>query len=110
MTKRCFVSKNTFFLFLQKIHALPNTFIDVQTLDVGRGLEKQLDEHRELLEAIEKETGYFSSERGFYSIGHAETLDDYLSYLYQLRFGKKAASDTAFNYLRVKPPFIQSND
>lgn len=89
------------------MNALPEHFIDVRSLDIGRGLEKQLDEYRELLEAIEKETGYFSSTQGFYSIGHAEMLDDYLSYLYEIRFGQKPTPNTAINYLRAKPSFIQ---
>ena len=104
--------KSLLFRFLKHINALPDHLIDVRSLDVGRGLEKQLDEYRELLEAIEKETGYFSSERGFYSIGHAETLDDYLTHLYELRFKNDSNFDhemnCAMNYLRPEPEFFKS--
>lgn len=99
--------KVNFFHLLKRMHLVPNNLITIKDLDKFRGLEKQLDEYRELLETIEKETGYFSSRQGFYSIGHAETLDDYLSYLYEIRFGQKPAPSTAINYLRAKPSFIQ---
>ncbi|EGU30981.1 hypothetical protein VII00023_20592 [Vibrio ichthyoenteri ATCC 700023] len=97
--------KALLFRFLKRINALPEHIIDARSLDDGRGLEKQLDEYRELLEAIEKETGFFSSELGVFSINHAEGLDDYLSYLYELRFGKNPTPETAINYLRHKPSF-----
>lgn len=97
--------KTQLFKFLKYINALPNDIIHITSLDVGRGLEKQLDEYRELLESIEKETGYFSSELKFNSISHADGLDDYLSHLYEVRFGKKPTPNTAINYLRKKPSF-----
>ncbi|MCD9481061.1 hypothetical protein GLP30_18980 [Photobacterium phosphoreum] len=81
----------------------------VSFLDLGRGLEKQLDEYRQLLEAIEKETGYFSSEQGLFSIGHANELDNYLSYLYEIRFEKKPNPDNAITNLRQKPIFIHKS-
>ena len=99
--------KQTLFRGLKRLHILPNNLIDVNELDRFRGLEKQLDEYRELLEAIEKETGYFNSEQGFYSIGHADALDDYLAGLYEIRFGQKPTPSTAMNHLRAKPTFIQ---
>lgn len=99
--------KAKFFYLLKRMHLVPNNLITIKDLDKFRGLEKQLDEYRELLETIEKETGYFSSTQGFYSIGHAEMLDDYLSYLYEIRFGQKPAPSNAINYLRAKPSFIQ---
>ncbi|EJE8516217.1 hypothetical protein M5252_004566 [Vibrio parahaemolyticus] len=102
--------KAKFFYLLKRMHLVPNNLITIKDLDKFRGLEKQLDEYRELLETIEKETGYFSSTQGFYSIGHAEMLDDYLSYLYEIRFGQKPAPSTAINYLRAKPSFIQNSD
>ncbi len=101
--------KATLFRLLQRMNWLPD-LIEVKELDKFRGLEKQLDEYRELLETIEKETGYFSSPRGFYSLSHVDVLDDYLSYLYALRFRKEPAPNTARNYLRAKPSFIQINE
>ena len=98
--------KQTLFRGLTRLRLLPDNLTDVSELDRFRGLEKQLDEFRELLEAIEKQTGYFSSPEGFYSIGHAETLDNYLAYLYALRFGKEPTPSSATNYLRPKPSFL----
>ena len=82
----------------------------VRFLDLGRGLEKQLDEYRQLLEAIEKETEYFSSKQGCFSVSHANELDNYLSHLYELRFGKKPDPNNAITYLRPRPLFIQIDD
>lgn len=53
-------------------------------LDMNRGIIKQLDEYRELLESIDKETGYFSSKKFIWSNGHAKMLDDFLSCLYEI--------------------------
>ena len=102
--------KYLFYLLLKNLGLIPDNIIAAQDLDKFRGLEKQLDEYRELLEAIEKETGYFSSTQGFYSIGHAKILDEYLSYLYEIRFGQKPTPSTAINYLRAKPSFTQNSD
>ncbi|OCH65488.1 hypothetical protein A6E00_13520 [Vibrio diabolicus] len=102
--------KVKFFHLLKSMHLVPNDVILLEDLDKFRGLEKQLDEYRELLETIEKETGYFSSEQGRWSRSHALTLDDYLSYFYEIRFGQKPAPSTAINYLRAKPSFIQSSE
>ncbi|EPG0370340.1 hypothetical protein ACSWVZ_003207 [Photobacterium damselae] len=95
------------FHILQKMNLLPEGIISVKDLERGRGLEKQLDEYRELLERIEEHTGYFSSKQGCFSISHANTLDNYLSHLYELRFGKKPTPSAAITYLRSKPLFIQ---
>ena len=97
------------FHLLKRVHLLPDSVVEIDILDTFdrfKGLEKQLDEFRELLEAIEKQTGYFSSPEGFYSIGHAETLDNYLAYLYALRFGKEPTPSSAANYLRPRPDFM----
>ena len=100
--------KVVLFNLLKSFNALPDDLIQVKTLDLGRGLEKQLDEYRELLENIEAETGYFSSSRGEFSVSHAGSLDNYLSYLYELRYGLKANLQEPLNYLRKKPSFIKS--
>ncbi|TLS73435.1 hypothetical protein [Photobacterium damselae] len=101
--------KSTLFNLLKKYNLLPENVIAVSMLDKGRGLEKQLDEYRELLERIEKETGYFSSNRFKFSACHAKNLDDYLSHLYELRFNKKPNPDTANEYLRKAPDFYQND-
>ncbi|ARR51805.1 hypothetical protein [Photobacterium damselae] len=92
---------------LQKMNLLPDDIISAKDLERGRGLEKQLDEYREMIERIEEQTGYFSSKQGHFSISHASEIDNYLSHLYELRFGKKPTSSTAITYLRPKPLFIQ---
>lgn len=115
--KRIMLLKNRLFYILKRIGVLPENvieipsleYINVQSLDLGRGLEKQLDEYRALLNTIEKETGYFSSEQGEFSAIHAESLDNYLGYLYKLRFQKEPISSNALNYLRPQPTFIQLN-
>lgn len=100
--------KVTLFNLLKSFNALPNDLIQVKTLDYGRGLEKQLDEYRELLENIEAETGYFSSSQGEFAVCHAASLDNYLSDLYALRYGIKANSHEPLDYLRKKPSFIRA--
>ncbi|MGR5465298.1 hypothetical protein ACPV5G_20385 [Photobacterium damselae] len=95
------------FHILKKMNLLPEDIISIKELEYGRGLEKQLDEYRQLLEHIEEHTGYFSSPDNYFAVGHAAVLDDYLSYLYELRFGQQPTPNTAINYLRAKPSFIQ---
>lgn len=94
--------KTQLFNFLKYINALPNDIIHITSLDVGRGLEKQLDEYRELLESIEKETGYFSSEKGEFSGLQAAHLDDYLYWLFFLQNGSPFPKE----YLRKRPDFL----
>ncbi|WP_234498178.1 hypothetical protein [Vibrio maritimus] len=84
--------------------------ISIHKLDIDRGLAKQLDEYRELLETIEKHTGYFSTEQGQFSAMHAATLDDYLSHLYALKCEKSPNDNVKYTDLRPKPPFIKSNE
>ncbi|MFB1079541.1 hypothetical protein [Photobacterium damselae] len=99
--------KSALFDLLKKYNLLPKNVINVNMLEQGRGLEKQLDEYRELLERIEKETGFFSTDRFKFSICHTIALDNYLSHLYEIRFGKKPTSETANKYLRERPSFYQ---
>ena len=74
------------FTLLQKLKLLPDNIILTESLDLHRGgIEKQLDEYREMLENIELATGYFSSPQGEFSCCHATTLDNYLSYLWPNR-------------------------
>ena len=97
------------FTLLQKFKLLPNNVILTESLDLHRGgIEKQLDEYRELLENIELATGYFSSPQGEFSCCHATTLDNYLSYLYTLRHGVKPNEEKPITYLRQKPEWMKS--
>ena len=97
-----------FFNLLQTFKLLPNNVILTGSLDSHtRGIEKQLDEYRELLENIELATGYFSSPQGEFSCCHAATLDDYLSHLYTLRHGVKPNEVKPITYLRQKPHFLK---
>ena len=97
------------FTLLQKLKLLPDNVILTESLDLHRGgIEKQLDEYRELLETIEHETGCFTSLRGEFSCCHAATLDDYLSHLYTLRHGVKPNEEKPITYLRQKPEWIKS--
>ncbi|MGL4476334.1 MAG: hypothetical protein ACRCT7_18080 [Shewanella sp.] len=95
-----------FFLTLKRLNLLPSKIIAIQELDYIRGVEKQLDEYRELLEDIEQQTGYFSSLQGEFSSFHASTLDDYLTHLYQLRYSAPPNPNKPMNALRHKPRFI----
>jgi hypothetical protein len=81
--------------------------IDSHELDFARTVGKRLDEHRELIEDIERATGYFSSEAGQWSRGHALTQDDYLIKLYTLRHGHTPESDEC---VRALPSFLLQSD
>ena len=100
--------KYPFYSLLKKLGLLPDNIIAAQELDVIRGIEKQLDEYRELLEDIERRTGYFSSPQGEFSSFHAATLDDYLSHLYTLRYLAPPNPDKPVNALRHTPLFMPS--
>ncbi len=94
--------KSKLFRLLKRLNLLPDNLIDVIDLELGRGLDKQRDELRELLENIEAETGYFSSEAGSFSAHHAATLDDYLCHLHLIRNGLTKPK----NYVRKRPSFL----
>lgn len=98
--------KLTLFRLLKILNLLPDNVIQTDSLEFARGAEKQLDEYRELLENIEAATGYFSSDKGEFSIGHAAMLDDYLCHIYTLRYSVKPNEAKPITYLRQKPLFI----
>jgi hypothetical protein len=78
--------QNRLFFLLKTLKLLPNNAILTHQLDFDHSVAKRLDEHRELIENIEKSTGYFSSKNGWWSKGHAITQDDYLIKLFILRY------------------------
>ena len=99
--------KQWLFKLLKKWQCLPSTMIDSHELDFARTVGKRLDEHRELIEDIERATGYFSSEAGQWSRGHALTQDDYLIKLYTLRHGHTPGSDES---VRALPSVLLQSD
>lgn len=74
------------FYLLKAAKLLPNNIILPHQLDFAFSVAKRLDEHRELIEEIEKHTGYFSSKNGRWSKNYAITQDDYLIKLFTLRY------------------------
>jgi len=56
-----------------------------QLLDFSRSVGKRLDEHRELVEAIQDKTELLKEE---WYINHLATQDDYLMRLYFMRHGE----------------------
>lgn len=77
--------QNIVFNLLKRLNLLSDNLIQTSQLDYLPNVAKRLDEHRELIEDIEKHTGYFSSEQGRWSRAHALALDEYLQYLVKLR-------------------------
>lgn len=59
--------------------------IDVNDLDFARNVAKRLDEHRELVQSIEQNTNLLETHQ--WHIGHLATQDDYLMWLFFLRYG-----------------------
>lgn len=94
------------FNLLKKCRLLPLTLMDCRELDYARTVGKRLDEHRELIEDIERSTSYFSSEEGRWSKEHALTQDDYLVKLYTLRHGHSPTDDDC---VRDKPLVLLTN-
>lgn len=60
--------------------------IPVSELDFARNVAKRLDEHRELVQSIEQNTSLLKTHR--WHIGHLATQDDYLMWLFFLRYGE----------------------
>lgn len=68
-------------------------------LDFSRSVGKRLDEHRELVEAIENQTHLLIDCE--WHINHLSVQDDYLIRLYRLRHGKWPVSD-----IRPRPQIL----
>ena len=98
------------FRLLRYLHLIPPNLIMMHELDIIRGgVEKQLDEYRELLETLEQETGYFSSSDAYFMRHKAMTLDDFLSHVYQLRYQHDPTPNQSElgSHCRPRPPFLQ---
>ncbi len=78
----------------QKLKIIPDDLVSLSQLEQAMPIEKQLDEYRELIEDIEKQTHFFSRGTTHWSKNHAFTLDEYLQTLCQRKIhrGRKIAS------------------
>ncbi|ENH7396021.1 hypothetical protein ACSYON_004044 [Vibrio vulnificus] len=98
------------FRLLRYLHLIPPDLVMMNEFDLIRGgVEKQLDEYRELLETLERETGYFSSSDAYFMRHKAVTLDDFLSHVYQLRYQHDPTPNqsTPWSHCRSKPSFLE---
>lgn len=59
----------------------------IRNLQFARSVGKRLDEHREVVEAIEAKTPLFNKSEGYWHAGHMATQDDYLMRLYTWSMG-----------------------
>ncbi len=59
----------------------------IDKLHFARSVGKRLDEHREVVEAIERETTFFHEPHTKWHLGHMATQDDYLMRLYYIAHG-----------------------
>jgi hypothetical protein len=71
----------------------PDSFTELRRLspsklDFARSVAKRLDEHRELVLDLQEKTDYLSSvNESSWRSAHLATQDDYLMYLFYLRYG-----------------------
>ncbi|EMC9392304.1 hypothetical protein VO419_004146 [Vibrio parahaemolyticus] len=83
-----------------------------QQLNFARNIAKRLDEHREVVEAIEKRTDLLDT--AFWHISHLATQDDYLMRLFKLVHGhypdtsKEGQDHATFEgkYVRPRPVIL----
>lgn len=59
----------------------------IRNLQFARSVGKRLDEHREVVEAIEAKTLLFDKSQGYWHVGHMAMQDDYLMRLYHVVHG-----------------------
>lgn len=59
----------------------------IHNLQFARSVGKRLDEHREVVEAIEANTPLFDKSKGWWHAAHMATQDDYLMRLYYMVHG-----------------------
>lgn len=82
-----------------------------EQLNYGRSVGKRLDEHRELVENLEK-AGFF--EEYFWCVGHTAIQDDYLMRLYFIvhecwpdeNLGEKRIKQITGEYVRKRPEIL----
>lgn len=94
--------KDLCFRLLKQANWQPKHAVDLSQLPSGITATKQLDEYRELLEDIEKQTGYFSKRTNWPSNNHARTLDETLTYLHE-----QSAQPSRQPRLRERPKFLE---
>lgn len=87
--------------------------LNVKRLDYLHHTAKRLDEHRELMNNIEKTTGFFTRPKHDLHRRIAGEQDDYLVRLYTLRMGHDVIEyahhshyDAKYPYLRPRPAFF----
>jgi hypothetical protein len=56
----------------------------IRNLNFARSVGKRLDEHREVVEAIEANTILFNKDKGYWHAAHMAMQDDYLMRLYYM--------------------------
>jgi hypothetical protein len=59
----------------------------IKKLQFARSIGKRLDEHREVVDAIEAKTRLFNKDEGFWHASHMAMQDDYLMRLYHMVHG-----------------------
>lgn len=60
----------------------------INQLQFARSVGKRLDEHREVVEAIQAKTQLFDEGVGIWHVGHMATQDDYLMRIYHMVHGE----------------------
>ncbi|ECS2986249.1 hypothetical protein F9V60_22490 [Salmonella enterica subsp. enterica serovar Virchow] len=83
----------------------------IEKLNFARSVGKRLDEHREVVEAIERETNFFHEPTTKWHLAHMATQDDYLMRLYFIvhkcwpdeALGAKKKMQTNGEYVRPRP-------
>lgn len=78
-----FILQTKLLKLCQKLKIIPEDLISLSNLEHHLSIERQLDEYRELIEEIEKQTHFFSTGEVPWSKNHAYTLDEYLQALCQ---------------------------
>ncbi len=84
---------------------LPN--LNVKQLDYAYHVAKRLDEHRELIETIEKATGFFSLPEHASYREIAKAQDEYLIYLYELRMGHRVIACPHPSKFTAQYPYVR---
>ena len=81
--------KKMIFTLFKKMRFIPDDAVLLSSLKLSPSPIKRLDEFRELIETVELETKFFSSQKGVWSREHALETDRVLSQLYQLSYASK---------------------
>lgn len=90
----------------QTLKLVPDNLIPISRLELYIPIEKQLDEYRELIIGIEKQTLFFSNGPTPWSKNHAYTLDEYLLSLYEYKHDGKVEPE--FYKIRPRPTVIEN--